>query len=145
MGNGGKVMKTSTVAVGVILLVAGLLLFFAGQGIRDNAQRNYLLSGFGLFGDSSSYESAMAFGGGLMFISVIMIICSFIVMLVGATKKPNSVETKEKESKKVFEKISEDKPIKKEINEKFSKYCFECGEKLEGDPKFCNQCGTKLR
>ncbi len=129
-------MKTGNVILAIFLWLCIPASFFLG-GI------------FGIVGGGIGGGAMCAIGAPL-----ILFILGLVALITGMEKssvqpiQPVVVEKHQYEHKDISEK---EKPVEKEIDEELvektvkTKYCFQCGNKLDGNPKFCSKCGTKLR
>jgi len=129
-------LKTGNVILAIFLWLCIPASFFLG-GI------------FGIVGGGIGGGAMCAIGAPL-----ILFILGLVALITGMEKpsvqpiQPVVVEKHQYEHKDISEK---EKPVEKEIDEELeektvkTKYCFQCGNKLEGIPKFCSKCGTKLR
>lgn len=142
-------MRGGILAIGIILLILGLILFFTGNNmIKEVEAYNILdlpISEFLKLIDEGlriKYETGQSY---VMFGSIFGIV-GFIICIAGmvATKQKEQSKTNvSTPSTSTIIKKEESKEKSDESESKKASFCSECGEKLKGKPKFCPFCGTK--
>ena len=162
---GGKGMKKGAVVTGVVLIILGVLLYFSGNNMVEEAPFNLLSSG-----GFSAYENAKNMGNGMVSFGVILGIIGVVAVAYGFTsknEKDKGVNSRINERfctkcgrvipfdaricpycKKDFEaELIHDKDKteeKEEIQEDNSYICSKCGYENIKEAKFCGECGNKL-
>ena len=126
-----KKQKKFTI-LGIILIILGFSLFFAGPILTIITNKFYLFF--------------------LSFLGVIMFVPGFLLLSLGTQRKlaayqaqavgPVSVDVSEKYGKEVVKNMAEG--VKEAFDEKSEYvYCKYCGEKIDKDSEFCKYCGKK--
>ncbi len=134
-------MQNNTLGVGIMIIIIGGVLFFIGT---DMLEQSVWDIGF-TYGSIQNYQTTRSIGNGMKAFGIIFVICGGILSIAGI-----AAPDKEQQIKRIIHEpivsSEEEKPIQKSKDDvKTLKYCFQCGNKVEGNPKFCYECGSKLR
>lgn len=147
-------MRSDILGAGIVLVVIGIFLYFAGNNMIENATWSL----FSLDG-ASNFQHMRSTGSFMVMLGYIFGIVGIILSIAGIFAPTKEQRMKEIVGEQKMDCIKDgtgqekieiehgEKEPEKEINEyiKIPKYCYQCGEKLVGVPKFCYKCGTKLR
>ena len=150
-------MRSDILGAGIVLVVIGIFLYFAGNNMIENATWSL----FSLDG-TSNFQHMRSSGNFMVMIGYIFGIAGFITSIAGifapAEEQMKKVIIGESENNHIRsttgleksegtqverEVVKNDDETKENIN--VPEYCFQCGEKIEGTPKFCYKCGARLR
>lgn len=112
-------MKEGFVVAGVLLLILGVLLYFSGNNMVEEAPWK-LIGG----GGSSGYKNDIATGNGMIRIGVILGIIGVVAVVAGFASKNE-----------------EHKGVNSRINERF---CPKCGRAIPFDARSCPYCSKKF-
>lgn len=134
-------MRNDILGAGILIIIIGGILFFIGTDMLEQSVWNI---GFSLE-SIQNYQTTRSIGNGMKAFGIIFIIIGGIMSIAGI-----ATPFKEQQIKRIVHepKVSseEEFPIQKPKDDvKTHKYCFQCGNKVEGNPKFCYKCGSKLR
>lgn len=122
------------IILGVIILVAGIFMYFLGGEITRNAYNNAI---FSAFSGSQSYDiyktinTISQIGGAISFSGIILACSSFFVMLAGVIR---------------LDKMGIKNDVQKVetiIDE--NKFCYHCGSELKTTSKYCYMCGKQVK
>jgi len=110
------------IILGIIILVAGIFMYFLGNEIAANAYTNMILS---LGQNYADYKSIVEFGGLVKFMGIALSCSSFPIMVFGVVKHDS--------------KMRKDEPISN------TPFCPKCNTELKTTSKFCYRCGTRVK
>jgi hypothetical protein len=99
-------MNKKVLIFGGIILLAGVLLFFAGNIMYENdydKYQYYLINGNTEMADI--YEPIIAIDDGLTIIGVLLVIISFPIMIIGLLFIKDKDKNKQTEKKKILPKL----------------------------------------
>lgn len=130
-------MRNDILGAGIVLVIIGVILYSVGNNMISQSPW-YILS-------YDTYQNMLSTGRAIVMFGYIFLIVGVIVSIAGIATPVKEQQIKEivREPKVSSE---EETPIQKSKDDvKTLKYCFQCGNKVEGNPKFCYKCGSKLR
>jgi len=134
-------MRSDILGVGIVLVIIGGFLYFIGN---DMIEQSVWSIGF-TSSSIQNYQNIRSTGNAMIMFGYIFGIIGVIVSIAGIATPVKEQQIKEivREPKVSSE---EENPIQKSKDDvKTLKYCFQCRNKVEGNPKFCYKCGSKLR
>lgn len=137
-----KIIGICLIALGVVLVVVGAIYYVPGMG-ED-----------GWF-DETTKQSGLIFGG------IACLLFGIFITFIGFA--PNIEKTRIKTERYVIEENKEDltdianskaeikkdsvktyaKAVKDGLKEEETKYCTNCGKKIDKDAKYCPECGAE--
>jgi hypothetical protein len=134
-------MRNDILGAGILIIIIGGFLFFIGT---DMLEQSVWEIGF-TQSSIQKYQSTRSIGNGMRAFGIIFVIIGGVISIAGIAT-PLDKQQIMKVAREPKASSEEDSPIQKpKDNIKTYKYCFECGNKVEGNPKFCYACGSKLR
>lgn len=134
-------MRNDILGIGILIIIMGGILYFIGN---DMIEQSIWSIGF-TSSSFQNYQNIRSTGNAMVMFGYIFLIVGVIVSIAGI-----ATPVKEQQIKEIVRELKvsseEENPIQKSKDDvKTLKYCFQCGNKVEGNPKFCSKCGSKLR
>lgn len=108
----------------------------------------YILIQFGISSDMAILNQYYQWSAGFYMVLLNAILFLFVYLLTGEInifeKKADVRETRPVRESIALREIPDKKP-EPNVTVNMSKFCYNCGSKLENAPSFCGECGVKLR